>query len=143
MCCGVRWCSGSSPIVPVDFRFLQEGQRRIVHLVSSVETVQAAHPPVRWLFTDGHADMEYSDFFSSLDDLDKVDWPLMNARFWYDTSADGDRKRRRQVEFLVHQFFPWTLVEAVGVIDQSVADEAEQALQTAAHSPEVCIERAW
>jgi len=29
------------------------------------------------------------------------------------------------------------------VIDQSMADETEQALQTAAHSPEVRIERAW
>ena len=121
----------------------QAGQQRIVHLASSVETLQAAQPPVRWLFTDGHADMEYSDFFSSVDDLDKVDWPVMTARFWHDTSADGDRKRRRQAEFLVHQFFPWTLVEAVGVIDQSVADETEQALQTAAHRPEVRIERAW
>lgn len=121
----------------------QEGQRRIIHLVSSIETVQAARPPVTWLFTDGHADMQYSNFFSSVDDLDKVDWPLMTARFWNDTSADGDRKRRRQAEFLVHQFFPWNLVETVGVIDQNLADEAEQVLQTAAHHPEVRIERAW
>ena len=121
----------------------QEGQQRIVHLVSSIETVQAALPPVRWLFTDGHADMAYSSFFSSTDDLDKIDWPLMGARFWNDTSADGDRKRRRQAEFLVHQFFPWELVERIGVIGPDVAQETEQALEGAMHRPEVRVERTW
>ena len=121
----------------------QEGQQRIVHLVSSIETVQAAQPPVRWLFTDGHADMAYSSFFSSTDDLDKIDWPLMAARFWNDTSADGDRKRRRQAEFLVHQFFPWELVERIGVINTDVAQETEQALEGATHRPEVRVERTW
>jgi ssDNA thymidine ADP-ribosyltransferase, DarT len=121
----------------------QEGQGRIVHLVSSIEAVRVAQPPIRWLFTDGHADMEYSDFFSSVNDLEKVDWPLMTARFWNDTSGDGDRKRRRQAEFLVHRFFPWTLIQAIGVIDQGMADETEQVLRAAAHRPEVLIERSW
>jgi len=121
----------------------QEGQGRVVHLVSSVETVQNAQPPLRWLFTDGHADMEYSDFFSSTVDLNKVDWPLMPARFWNDTAADGDRKRRRQAEFLVHEFFPWTLVESIGVISAAVAQEAHTLLVGAAHRPELRVESGW
>lgn len=121
----------------------QEGQERIIHLVSSVETVQNAQPPLRWLFTDGHADMEYSEFFSNIDDLDKVDWPLMTARFWNDTANDGDRKRRRQAEFLVHEFFPWMLVESIGVINEIVAEEARRILEGAAHQPALRVERAW
>jgi len=39
----------------------------------------------------------------------------MQARYWSDTNTDNDRKRRRQAEFLVHNFFPLRLVEAVGV----------------------------
>jgi ssDNA thymidine ADP-ribosyltransferase, DarT len=121
----------------------QEGQERIIHLVSSVETVQGAQPPIRWLFTDGHADMEYSDFFSSTDDLDKIDWPLMTGRFWNDTAVDGDRKRRRQAEFLVHEFFPWSLVESIGVINGVVAEEVQQFLEAVAHHPVLRIERGW
>lgn len=87
--------------------------------------------------------MAYSSFFSSTDDLDKIDWPLMAAAFWNDTSADGDRKRRRQAEFLVHHFFPWELVERIGVISPDVAQQTERALEGAAHRPEVRVERAW
>ncbi len=121
----------------------QDGQRRIIHLVSSVETVHAAQPPVRWLFTDGHADMQYTDFFDNLGDLDKIDWLLMTSRYWHDTPADGDRKRRRQAEFLVYKLFPWTLIESIGVIDQALAEETATAIHGATHRPEVRIQRAW
>ena len=50
--------------------------------------------------------------------LDAVDWPLMNTRYWADTDDDLDRKRRRQAEFLVHQGFPMTLIQEIGVMDQ-------------------------
>lgn len=43
----------------------------------------------------------------------------MTARYWYDTDDDPDRKRRRQAEFLVHDFFPWELVSYIGVYDRS------------------------
>ncbi len=79
-----------------------DGQRPIVHLVSSAEAVQVAGLP--FTFTDGHAEMDISRFFTDLHDLDKVDWEMMQAKYWNDTLQDGDRKRRRQAEFLVHQF---------------------------------------
>ncbi|MGC1782115.1 MAG: DUF4433 domain-containing protein [Acidobacteriaceae bacterium] len=122
----------------------QDGQRPIVHLVTSVEAVSVAKPKLRWLFTDGHADIDYSDFFDDLDDLDKIDWPLMSAQMWNDTSADGDRKRRRQAEFLVHGFFPWTLVESIGVMTEQIALEVQQTLTaTGGHSPQVVRQPRW
>lgn len=84
-----------------------EGQKPILHLVSSAEVVQEAG--LAFTFTDGHAEMDISTFFTDLNDLEKIDWDIMQSRYWYDTLKDGDRKRRRQAEFLVHSFFPWHL----------------------------------
>ncbi len=79
----------------------QDGQTPILHLVSSVEAVQEAGIP--FVFTDGHADMAISRFYTDLRDLNKVEWIIMKDVYWNDSFEDGDRKRRRQAEFLVHQ----------------------------------------
>ncbi len=110
-----------------------EGQRPIVHLVTSAERI--AQQGLRFAFTDGHADMALSRFFDDLQALNQIDWQVMQAPFWNDTAEDGDRKRRRQAEFLVHHFFPWTLVEEIGVIGRQVAHDVQQSLQASAPSP--------
>ena len=116
-----------------------EGQNPVIYLCSTVETVQQAR--LRWVFTEGHADMDYTDFFDDLKDLDKVDWALMKQRYWNDTNDDPDRKRRRQAEFLVHDFFPWELVNYVGVFDDKAAHAVDLILQKG--NPPVGVERGW
>lgn len=44
------------------------------------------------------------NFFNDLTDITHIDWNIMNEKYWNDTIDDPDRKRRRQAEFLVHQF---------------------------------------
>lgn len=102
------------------------GQRSIVHLVSTVQSVQAAG--LGFVFTDGHGIMAITDFYDDPAQLDEVDWPLMNSRYWFDTDDDLDRKRRRQAEFLVHQRFPVNLVQGIGVINQQKKEETEALL---------------
>ncbi len=95
------------------------------------------------MFTDGHAEMTISDYFDDLKDLDKIDWNIMEKRQWADTIADGDRKRRRQAEFLVHGFFPWKLVAEIGVISNPVAKQVRDLLSATDHQPQVRVERGW
>ena len=116
-----------------------EGQQPVVYLRSAVEVVQRAG--LRFVFTEGHADMDFTDFFDDLKDLDKVDWNLMQARYWHDTNDDPDRKRRRQAEFLVHEFFPWELVSYIGVYDRSIAERVGEIIKGG--TPEVGIQRGW
>ena len=40
-----------------------------------------------------------------------IDWELMESKYWHDTDEDNSRKRRREAEFLIHKFCPWTLVK--------------------------------
>lgn len=85
--------------------------------------------------------MDYTDFFDDLENLPKVDWNLMEAKYWHDTNDDPDRKRRRQAEFLVHEFFPWELVSYIGVYDGSSAKTVREIV--GGGIPEVGIQRGW
>jgi len=61
--------------------------------------------------------MAISNYYLNLEHLNLLDWPLMKSRYWNDTINDNDRKRRRQAEFLVHNFFPLALVQEIAVFD--------------------------
>ncbi|MEH1902869.1 type II toxin-antitoxin system toxin DNA ADP-ribosyl transferase DarT [Nostoc sp.] len=105
------------------------GQTPILHLVSSAEVVDAAG--LSFVGTDGHAAMEYTAFFDELEYLyadELIDWEIMEATYWADTEEDGDRKRRRQAEFLVHQFFPWQLIQEIGVINTTIQTQVREML---------------
>lgn len=119
----------------------EEGQNPIVYCVSTAQAAQAAG--LGFVFTDGHGVMDFTDFFDDLADLDEVDWPLMEARYWFDTDRDPDRKRRRQAEFLVYQRFPWELIEEIGTVSQSVRRTVEGIVESSQHSPLVDVRRAW
>lgn len=115
------------------------GQQPVIYLCSSTEAVHAAN--CRWVFTEGHAVMDYTDFFDDFKDLGKIDWPLMRARYWFDSDTYPDRKRRRQAEFLVHQFLPWNLVTKIVVYDAANAKVVANILK--GQPPPVEIERGW
>ena len=117
------------------------GQRPIFHLAGNAE--EAVAGGLACAFTDGHADMGFTEFYEDLRDLDKMDWAVMGERYWRDTVEDPDRSRRRQAEFLVHRFFPWNLVHTIGVIDRTIADEVRAILADPAHRPEVSAKPEW
>jgi hypothetical protein len=118
-----------------------EGQKPILHLVSSAEDVQKSKMP--FAFSDGHGTMDISQFFDDLSRLDQIDWKIMKEIYWNDIPEDGDRKRRRQAEFLVHQFFPISLVETIGVINNDMAAKVKGLLQPLKQKPNVEVLPAW
>jgi len=117
------------------------GQAEVLHLVSSVEAV--VEGGLSWLATEGHAEMGYTAVFNNLADLDKIDWKLMTERYWHDTNDDPDRKRRRQAEFLVHRLFPWGMVQAIGVHNESMRELVVRETADVPYRPEVRVERGW
>jgi len=90
-------------------------QQDIIYLISRVQIIEANNIP--YVFTDGHAIMAFSEFYNQSSDLGNIDWQTMEERYWYDTEQDGDRKRRRQAEFLVKDFLPFHLLKGIAVID--------------------------
>ena len=106
----------------------EDGQQSILHLVTSAESI--ANASLNFVFSDGHAVMGYTSFYDDLSSLSAViDWEIMKDVYWHDTDDDGDLKRRRQAEFLVHQSVPWSLIDGIGVKNRTIADRVNQTLQ--------------
>lgn len=118
-----------------------QGQETVIHLVSTAEAIEAT--VLAFAFTDGHAIMSYTQFSDDLENLDMVDWEIMEARYWNDTEDDNDRKRRRQAEFLVHQFCPWTLITEIGVINTTIQEQVQRILQNVNYQPPVRVYPNW
>ena len=72
-----------------------------------------------------------------------IDWELMESKYWHDTDEDNSRKRRRQAEFLIHKFCPWTLVKEIDVINNDVKIKVQKILQYLDNQPVVKRHYDW
>jgi hypothetical protein len=118
-----------------------QGQFPIVHLVTTAQAVEASG--CSFVFTDGHGIVAFTGFFDDLAQLDSVDWDVMRDTYWRDTNEDQDRSRRRQAEFLVHEFVPFEIITEIGVYNGNVQRQVEAALQATPYQPVVKEERNW
>ncbi|MBK4729311.1 DUF4433 domain-containing protein [Oxynema sp. CENA135] len=118
-----------------------EGQTPILHFVVDVQKIVSRE--ISFTFTDGHAIVRYSCFYDKCEDLEAIDWDIMKARYWADTNEDGDRKRRRQAEFLIYKCCPWDFISSIGVINKKVQKQVELILQELPNPPQVRIQTSW
>jgi len=114
-------------------------QRDIIYLVTTVETIEKMK--LSYVFTDGHAIMNFTQFFDDLKYMDKIDWPLMESKYWFATLEDPDRKRRRQAEFLVYQVVPWAAFSYIAVYDEKMKQTVTQLLENCPYKPKSMINR--
>lgn len=104
-----------------------EGQEPLIYCVTTAQAVLAAGR--RFVFSDGHGlATPLTEWFDDLAQLDRVDWGMVNQRYWTDNVNDMDRQRRKQAEFLVHDVCPWQLIERLVVIDQAMKSRVEAVL---------------
>jgi ssDNA thymidine ADP-ribosyltransferase, DarT len=115
-------------------------QDEIVHLVCEMEPLAE---PGRFAIINRHPITALAEQFDELRALDGLDWPLMKETMWRDTDADGDRKFRRQAEFLVHQHVPIESVRLVGTMTETVAQQAATLLSALSNPPRVIVRRDW
>lgn len=113
----------------------------MIHLVSSAQAVDAAG--LDYFFTNGHAIEAITRDFEGLINLNAVDWSVIPLKVWKDTLEDGDRKRRKQAEFLVHHFFPMSLIERIGVYSHQYKVRVEELLGDHELSIPVTVESEW
>ncbi len=121
-----------------------EGQRPLIYLVTSAQRIRDSG--TQFVFTDGHGLANFTRWFDNLDDLDKVDWEMVYQRYWSDdVTGDNDRQRRKQAEFLVHQFCDWSLITEIAVLDDEVKVAVEQILLelSSRHRPAVEVRPDW
>lgn len=121
----------------------EQGQEPVIYLVSKVEAVTAAELP--FVFTDGHAAMDLTDFYDDLANLGQIDWPLLDAKYWFDNDDFPDRARPRQAEFLIHQCAPWEIMAGIAVKTDAMKCTVERILAdlAPAHKPRVLVKTNW
>ena len=117
------------------------GQRPVLHLAADLHaTVAWAQANGRrWAFSDRNAGAVYANFFDDLDDLDQINWDAVEATDF----RDPEVKEGKQAEFLVHESFPWELIEEIGVADAATLRRVEGVLARAAHKPLASVEPLW
>lgn len=117
------------------------GQGPIVHLQADLyATVNWANAQrKRWAFSLSNAGAYYTEFRSEIGQLKQINWPAVAANDF----RSPDISEGKQAEFLFHSFFPWQLVEHIGVHSQVIEQQVLQILQTTAHRPPVTRQTAW
>lgn len=105
-----------------------EGQEPLIYLVSNAQTIN--RNGVRWVFSDGHGIATITSWFDNMAKLEEIDWTTVHAKIWKDTKDDMDRQRRKQAEFLIYEFCPWTLIHEIGVVSREAKTRVEGILHT-------------
>lgn len=121
------------------------GEGPIVHLMADLqETVAwASSSGRRWAFTLSNAGAYYFEDRSSLQYLGDVNWSAVGANKWAGPGISSSVKDGKQAEFLIEEFFPWALVERIGVRSLEVAQLVGDAMRGQAHRPPVEIRKDW
>jgi hypothetical protein len=118
-----------------------EGQQPIIHLQADLHGVVAWANGAgrRWAFSDRNAGTRYVNFFSDLAGLDQLNWAAITTNQWSEPSV----KEGKQAEFLVHESFPWTHVERIGVGNARMLAEVQRAIDGADHRPVAIVKPNW
>lgn len=115
------------------------GQAPIIHIQADLHTVVnwANQQRRRWAFTTSNAGSYYFEDRCDLNQLDEIDWQSVQTHQWQNC------KEGKQAEFLLEQFFPWELVEKIGVVSNVTHQQVMNAIPSNGHRPNVAIEPQW
>ena len=87
----------------------------IAILVSSLPKLRASGVP--FVFTNGHAYMQETDYFNDLRDLDRIDWGILQRRDVRRDTDDPGKLGRYQAEALAHRLVPVSALLGIACYD--------------------------
>ncbi len=92
-----------------------------------------------WAFSLSNAGAYYAEFRARAEELADLNWEAIKATDF----STPDVREGKQAEFLVHERFPFDLVERIGVASPAVRAQAAQMTANASHRPPVEVRREW
>jgi hypothetical protein len=117
------------------------GQEPIVHLEADLRQVISwsnTHQR-KWAFSLSNAASKYAEFRADAAHLHEIRWASVAASDWQAQEV----KEGKQAEFLVHCFFPWELVDRIGVYSTRTARAAGSLVAAATHRPPIEVLPQW
>jgi hypothetical protein len=103
-------------------------QEEIIYIVVSHDCI--AQKALEFVFTDGHARHNMTQFFNQPEDFAKLDWDTIYSEKWHNTQQDPDRQRRKQAEYLVKKCVPVDCFSYLLVNCEKTKQKVESLLQT-------------
>jgi hypothetical protein len=121
------------------------GQEPIIHLEADLQATVAwaESEQKRWAFTLSNAGSYYFEDRCNLEQLDEVKWDAIRTTRWSGAGIAPTIKEGKQAEFLVEDFFPWTLVERIGVRSQRIYQQVSNQLSGLEHRPRLELLPQW
>lgn len=115
--------------------------RDIVIFVSSVHRLWKLDLP--FVFTNQHAYPVETEFFNRVEDLDRIDWPLLQSRIFKTSDSDPGRQVRYQAEALVHGRVPLKALFGIGCHDAAVGDRLQSMVDARGLSLSIKVTPNW
>ena len=118
----------------------QRHMSEIVVLVSSLR--HCAESGARFVFTNRHALTKLADYYSDLDKLDEIDWPILRARD-FKRDSDVGKVERYMAEALIHRQVPVSTLLGIGCYDTQAENRVHGFLTESGVSLKTAIKPAW
>lgn len=119
----------------------QRPNDEIVILVSSLRKVSKMGLP--FVFTDSHAYYEWSNFYTDLADLDKIDWGILQARDFRRDPDDPAKFERYQAEALIYRCCPVAALLGMVCYTENTKAQLEAWLQRHGLALPVYVRQRW
>lgn len=119
-------------------------QRRndeIIILVSSLPQLAQDHVP--FVFSDRHAYTQFAEFYDQAEDLNRIDWPLIQQRNFQRNPDDPEQIERYQAEALVYKHLPVESLLGMVCYTDKIKLQLEQAVQVRSLALEVHKMTQW
>ena len=117
----------------------QKPLKDIAILVSSLRRMAKQNIP--FVFSDRHAYLKTAQFSDDLDDLDRIIWPVLQARDF--RRDDSDKFEKYQAEALIHQHVPVSALIGIACYDIETRDHVRQMAKVCGTAVEIVAQRSW
>jgi hypothetical protein len=113
----------------------------IAIVASSLRKLRESDIP--FLFTDRHASLRTVEYFSGLDDLERLDWAIWRNRDFRSDPEYIDKKDRYQAEALIHRHLPIDGIGAIVCYSDDIATAIKKRLGDAAERVKIATRPSW
>jgi hypothetical protein len=108
----------------------QTPMKDIAILVTSLRTLK--EKGIAFVFSDRHAYLEAAEFSNDLDDLNRIDWKMLNGRDFKRDPDNPGKFERYQAEALVHKSMPMDALLGIACFGEQQRERIEPILDAAA-----------
>ena len=119
----------------------QRTNEEIIILVSDLYYLASVGIP--FLFTDGHAYYQWTEYYSDLSNLNKIDWKILQQRDFKRDQDDPEKFERYQAEALIYQHFPIDGLRGIICYNESLKQNIESIVQKQKLNLPVFIRPEW